>query len=325
MWAYSSKQVLPHQAGVPGGAAGQDDDPPDVAQFEVRQLDAAELDVAAVGQDPAAERIADGLGLFEDLLEHEMLVAALLDLPQIPGDLLDLLGDLLVVDGGGGNALGSQGDHLAVVEVDDLARVPHDRRDVRSQVVDALADPHHQRAALAGADDRFGVVAVDDGHAEGPLDHAQGALDGLHQVPVVEVLHQVSQDFGVGLRLEHVALLAELDLQGPVVLDDPVVDEGDLAGAVRMGVDPVGRPVGRPAGVGDAAGPAQILALAGLLQGGDLAFLLDHELAAGPHDRQPGAVVAPVLQALEALEQHLCRILGSGHSDDAAHGRVLLA
>ena len=70
----------------------------------------------------------------------------------------------------------------------------------------------------------------------------------------VEVADQHRQHFGVGLAGEGVALVGEELLEGGVVFDDAVVDQGDSAGVVGVGVgvDLGGRAVGGPAGVGHA-------------------------------------------------------------------------
>ena len=67
-------------------------------------------------------------------------------------------------------------------------------------------------------------------------------------------LDEVRDDLRVGLGDEHVPFLLELPLQIEVVLDDPVVDDDDPAGAVAMRMRVLlGRPpVRRPARVADA-------------------------------------------------------------------------
>jgi hypothetical protein len=62
--------------------------------------------------------------------------------------------------------------------------------------------------------------------------------------------------FGVGLAGEFRALLFQHLPQFAEILDDAVVDHGDVVGRMRMRVV-LGRPaVGRPAGVADAGWPA---------------------------------------------------------------------
>ena len=119
----------------------------------------------------------------------------------------------------------------------------------------------------------------------------------------------------VAARLEAVAELAE-------VLDDPVVDDRDLAGAidVRMRVEIVRAAVRCPARVGEAhrgmGGPVgdrrrQVGELAGLL--------LDEEVALLVHEGDSRGVIAAVLEAPKPLHEDRPRLTGSRVADDAAH------
>ena len=71
---------------------------------------------------------------------------------------------------------------------------------------------------------RCGLVAAEHGDRVGAAQPRQGPLDGIEQVAVVEVVDQVRDDLGVGLRHEDVALGLQLGAQRVVVLDDSVVD-----------------------------------------------------------------------------------------------------
>ena len=91
-----------------------------------------------------------------------------------------------------------------------------------------------------------------------------------------------------------------------------------------MGVDPVGSPVSGPAGVGDAAPAGWQSAVQRRREITDLSrALLDGEGAA-IQDGQSGGVVAPVLEALEALQKNRGGRAGTQVADDAAHGTLLL-
>ena len=116
--------------------------------------------------------------------------------------------------------------------------------------------------------------------------------------------------------LQPVAELAE-------VLDDPVVDDGDLAGAVLvgMGVQVVRSPVGRPARMGQADRRVWRPIGDGGLEVGQLAgALLDEQVARVVDQGDPGRIVAAVLQAPEPLDQDRARLAGTRIADDAAHG-----
>ena len=72
-------QELPDEAGVPRGAAGDQVHPLHTAQAVGREPVVAEVDPGAVAVEVGADGVADGIGLLEDLLEHEVAEAALLD------------------------------------------------------------------------------------------------------------------------------------------------------------------------------------------------------------------------------------------------------
>ena len=62
-------------------------------------LESAQLDVPFLHQQPAPHGVADRLGLLVDLLQHEVVVAAALDLGELQRDLLDVFLTVDVLDG----------------------------------------------------------------------------------------------------------------------------------------------------------------------------------------------------------------------------------
>ena len=131
----------------------------------------------------------------------------------------------------------------------------------------------------------------------------------------------MDQDLGIGLRPEDMTGGGELVGELDVVLDDPVVDEGQTTRAVDVGVGVAfGRtPVGGPPGVADTGGGVGRCPL------GPLDQVVERTGPVGsPGSPQPGAlvgtdqgdagrVVPPVLEAGQTLEQ------------DREHGGVLTA
>ena len=164
---------------------------------------------------------------------------------------------------------------------------------------------------------RIREIRAEDRHAERSVQPLQCLLDGpfelvLPAAPVrgiavaVEVADQVGDHLGVRLAEKRDPLALQPGLQRAVVLDDPVVDDGDLAGAVhvRVGVDRVRHAVRGPAGVPDAQRIDAPRGLQNLFQGRDSAAgLLDAD-AALAQQRDAGRVVTPVFQPLEALDEN---------------------
>ena len=148
------EHVLADQRRVPRCAAAQEDDALDAEHLLGRHVEAAQARQPLFHHHSSAHRVANRFGLVEDLLQHEVLEAALLDFPQVPLDFLHRLVHRHLADGRRVEPLGREHGHLAVVEVHDLAGVAHDRGDVRGQEVFAVCDAHHERAALARAHHR---------------------------------------------------------------------------------------------------------------------------------------------------------------------------
>ena len=113
-----------------GRAAAGDRDLRHRAQHDLFDLQfRAELDVARLVDAPA-ERFLDDVRLLEDLLEHEVLEAALLGRRSLPGDLPHFALDRFAVERGERVAVAAHFDDLALLEHDHLARVLQHRRDV---------------------------------------------------------------------------------------------------------------------------------------------------------------------------------------------------
>jgi len=109
-----------------------------------------------------------------------------------------------------------------------------------------------------------------------------------------------------------------------MVLDDAVVDDGQAATAVDMGMRiPVRRDaVGRPSRVSDAYRPADGRLLKVCLEPGDLSLRLANAQSPAIDDGQPCRIVTSVFQALQAWHKHLDRASLADVSDNAAHGDI---
>ncbi len=142
------------------------------------------------------------------------------------------------------------------------------------------------------------------------------------------LLDEVRDGLGVGLGTEDVALGQQIVAQFGVILDDPVVDHHEVAGAisVRVGVLVVGAAMCRPAGVADAGATLCFERRHPTLQILQLAGGLAHEqLAGGRDDGDAGGVITTILNALQSPQQDRRRVLGANISYDATHsvGNVL--
>ena len=161
---------------------------------------------------------------------------------------------------------------------------------------------------------------VDDGDGVGADQSAAGEADGGEQVGfgLERGFDEVGDAFGVGVGGEDVALGGQFAAQAFVVLDDAVVDDGDRAGNVRVGVAFARHAVGRPAGVGDAGDSAG--RCRGGFKFGDAADRADALDAITRNDGQPGRVIAAVFELLQAFDENGNDVAAGCCRDDAAHG-----
>jgi hypothetical protein len=146
--------------------------------------------------------------------------------------------------------------------------------------------------------------------------------DGVDEAAVVEHPHEVGDHLGVGLRRESLAVGDEAAPQLRVVLDDPVQDDGDLVVVTRgerVGVLLGDAPVGGPARVADAGRGPVGMAVDLALEVLELAYGLDRGQPVAVDQADAGRVIAPVLEALQALQQPLLGVPPAHVSDYSAH------
>jgi len=291
-------------------------------------VDLVGMDVSP-GRHPAGERLAQGDGLLVDLLEHEVVVAALLGSLWRPFD--ERLGPSLLdpVQVGHDNPRGADVGDVALLEEDHPVGVREDRGDVTGDEALLAVETNDQRHVQTRPDQAADLTPVHHHQRVCPLHAPERGADRIGEIALVGVLDQVGDRLGVGLRRERVAAGFQLVPELAEVLDDPVVDHRDLPGAVlvRVGVEVVRPPVGCPAGMGEADRRMRGAIRDGRLEIDQLAGLLLHEqLAVFADQRDARGVVAAVFEPCQALDQDGSGLAGTGVADDAAHAAgVLLA
>ena len=272
--------------------------------------------------EPAGQALPECLRLLVDLLEHEVGEAALLGGLRRPVHARHEPLARGPVDGRDRGARRAKVDDVPILEEDHPVRVRQDRGDVGGEERLAVTEPHHERDVLPRAHQPVRLTAMHDRHRVGALDLRKRRTNGVGQVAGVRVLDQVREGLRVGVGAEHVPARLEAVAQLAEVLDDAVVDHGDGAGAVdvRVGVQVVRAAVRRPARVGEPDPRVRRPVQERRRKVGQLPRpLLDEELARLGDERDPGRVVAAILQAPEPLEENGSRRPGTRVPNDAAH------
>ena len=127
-------------------------------------------------------------------------------------------------------------------------------------------------------------------------------------------------EFGIGFGTELVIALEQGGAQVEVILDDAVMDDGDGAGLVRMGVA-LGRTAVRgPSRMADADATRERRLVDELAQVAELADGAPDIHAAGRGQRRDaGRIVAAIFEAAEAAEQDWRRFARADITDYSAH------
>ncbi len=245
-------QIPPDHGGVQRRALPGEQHPARLHQVLAEGRQPAEHDLALVEVHAPAQRVAQSLGLLEDLLLHEVGVRPQFDLLQIEFELHDLGRHFDIVNGAGPEALARDLHDVVVIERHRLGRVRHDRGRVAGDNVLAAPDADDQRRTLAGAHQHARLLFTDHADGVGARDLTQRYLHRVLKVAFVQLAHEHRQHFGVRLGVELVPLLLQVGPQGGVVFDDAVVHQADARAVipVRVGVRLGDAAVRRPARVG---------------------------------------------------------------------------
>src|SRR5436190_9257782 len=198
-----------------------------------------------------------------------------------------------------------------------------DRRRIGRDEVFPLADSDEDGRALARDDDFSWLVARDHRDAVRADDVLQRGNDARLERIARGVLDQVRERLGVGVATERVAGVHERGAQRFRVLDDAVVYDRNatLAVGVWMRVAFGGRAMRGPARVRDAARALDRQAVHQLAQRRHPPGQLARDQAMAVPHREPGGVVAAVLEPRERLKQNRRRLAVSLTciADDSAH------
>ena len=223
--------------------------------------------------DTADDGLGERLWLLVDLLEHEVFVATLLGGLRCPVDGGHGPLEWRAVDVREGHAPRPQVGDVTVLEKDDLVGVGQDRRDIGGQEALALAQAHHERDVLARADQPVPLAAMHDRDRIGSFEPPQGFAHGIGEIASVGLLHEVGDRLRIRLGGQRVPAGLQPVPKLAKVLDDPVVDDGDLTGTVlvRMGVEVIRPTMRRPTGMSQADGGVRRAIRDGRLQIHELA------------------------------------------------------
>ncbi len=267
------------------------------------------------------QRVAHDFRLLVDFLGHEVTVIALFGQQASGGTALDAALDDLA---GGVVHLGARASHhrpVALVEIGDPVGEGRQRQRVRAEIHRAVAIADGQRRSPPRPDQEIVMRLEQIDEREGAAHALQGGEHGLGGLLAGRefVLDHEGGDLGVGFAGEGIALGRQLLAQRLEVFDDAVVDHGEPARGVRMGVRLGRLAVRRPAGVANADRAPE------RFRGEPRLEVLELALGATPGEpailqrRHACQVVAPVFEPFEGVDDRTRNRAFAEHAHNAAH------
>jgi hypothetical protein len=247
---------------VVAGTAGHDVDRAHLAQ-DLLGLGTEEARLQRARARDHLERIGERAGLLVDLFLHVMPVGSELDRGVLHLGEVHLALGRLAVRVRHAPATGTDLGAVAVLEIHHAPGDLQQRRDVGGGEVLAFAETEEERRAAPGHHHGFGVAGRHEGERERALQLRHRSRGrGEERVAGLAVFgDEMRHDLRIGLGNERIARLLQALADCLVVLNDAVVDQGQLARHVRMCVALGRRTVGGPARVGYAGGAAQVFFL----------------------------------------------------------------
>ena len=202
-----------------------------------------------------------------------------------------------------------------------------------------FANTQNQRGARTCAHHAAGFILVHHADGVGAMQTSRCSLHGFKQIAAVEAVHQVCDDFGVGLAGKHIALGLQFGTQSFVVFNDAVVHQchaGRRIGIshsrdaramteVRVGVTHCWLTMGGPASVGNTGQASHMLGLYLLHQlghtvGGACTLQAQAQtIGIGCLHGNAAGVITTVFKTLQALNQNRNDIAMGNRSNNATH------
>ena len=259
--------------------------------------------------------------LLENLLLHEVAVITLFHRCSRSAGRLNLTLDrisALIMDN---HAATLDDDPVTLLKVRNLLGQRSQSQGIRSEVHFARSIPHDKRRTATRADDLVRMRAENDCQRKSTAQPRQDFSNRFFRRRTTFNFerYEMSDNFTVGVAFKRTALVAQFRAKILVILDNSVVNQRHMLGRVRVSIALGGRTMSCPAGVGDAdlAGSRitgqlfdEIVELP-LSTAADQVSIVDRA--------NPGAVIAAVFHAPEAVDQSIDNRAVAHDTDNSAH------
>ena len=278
-------------------------------------------DMLAVLGNARRHRVAHGLRLLVNLLEHEVLVATLFRRLGVPVDLEDLLRHDFAAAIRDVHAVRLDDRHLTVIDDVGAPRARDDRGDVGRDEILPFAETDDKRIVLLRADQTVGMLARHEYESVRSFDTRKHLAHRGLEVAVVDFLQQVCDDLRIRLRLEGMTFFNQIFLQRHIVFDDAVVHNGKIARAVcmRMCVAVRRTSMCRPTRMTDADMTCRLISFDDSLEFGKTTHAFFHADLLLVQDGDARRIIAAILKLRQPLDEKRRRLTLADITNDSTH------
>ena len=196
--------VLADHGSVPSRAAGNHVNAADVLDALVAQTQFIQCDFSVMhaGANAGAQRV----GLFLDFLHHEVIVTALFCGGNIVIYRIHFVVNRLAIHIHQLHGIRLDERDFVVAQQIILAGMVEYRRNIRCDVIFVFAQTDNHRAVLANCEQGVRIVGAQDAQCIRAADAVQHLDERADQIAVVQIVKQLCDNFGVGLRAEYHAV-----------------------------------------------------------------------------------------------------------------------
>ena len=197
------------------------------------------------------QALAHYFGLLVNLLEHEVLVSALLSRGNIPVNVQWSYRKFLPIKVRYPHPFGQKYGNSVILKNDYASRIGEESRNVACQHGLPFAKANDQGRSIAGANNLLRLALADHNQGIGSAQTLHCTTNGFLKSNTFRVLapDHMSGNFRIRITSELTSLLSQFGLEVKVVLNYPVMNDRDLFELieVRMGILISRRAVGCPA------------------------------------------------------------------------------
>ena len=272
-----------------------------------------------------SQGVANCLRLLVNLLQHEMLIAALFSCLSIPVNLKYLLGNWLAQAIGNPYGILLYNSNLSIIYDIGATGTGNNSRNIGSDEILIITQTNNHRVVLLGANQLIRVILAHEYDGIGTLNALNNLTNGCLEIAVINFFQKMGQNLSIRVRQELMALCNQILFKSHVVLDNTVMYNRKIAMTVSMWMRVIvgWTTMGCPTGMTDTDITLRNIALNLFLQSSQTAYGLLYANLLPIENCNTSRVIATILQLGKSLNKEWGSLLATNVTNDTTHNKNL--